>query len=80
MRQISGKELTNRVTENKQSTSAFVDNRSWEQIVGNIYAKQYEYDSKPVTQQLMGPTRLVPIISSSNEKRVTPNLSYSYFV
>ena len=42
------------VRENPKQTSALVDNRSWEQIVGGIYAKQYEYDSKPGAQQLMG--------------------------
>ena len=40
--------------ENPKQTSDLVDNRSWEQIVGGMYAKQYEYDSKPVAQQLMG--------------------------
>ena len=42
------------VRENPKQTSDLVDNRSWEQIVGGIYAKQYEYDSKPGAQQLMG--------------------------
>ena len=36
---------------NFKQTFDLVDNRSWEQVVGVIYAKQYEYDSKPGVQQ-----------------------------
>ena len=61
------------VRENPKQTSDLVDNRSWEQIVGVIYAKQYEYDSKPGAQQLMGVHKVIafhPFIFQKSGKSI----------
>ena len=67
--------VVSRVAENRRSTSAFVDNRAWEQIFRGIYAKQYEYDSKPMAQQLNG--QCIPSVYFSEIRKINNNKKFS---